>query len=262
MTASTLGRLGHEPVAAVAARRSWPTPGLAAIGPDTDIPGLPVIIAPDEESLPAMLGSLEPDLLLSWAFPWRLPEEVLRPPRYGAINYHPSLLPRHRGPNPVAWTIRMDDRNYGMTWHRMDAELDHGPILAQRSTPASNEDTIFDVVPRMCTLALRMLPRALQRLAEEDPGDPQPTVGATHAGPFGYDYSTIDWTAPRRSVHNQVRAWAFTPGTRSVVGPVGELDGQRVRVLRTTLSRPDDEAREVTCADGPVWVLESEPVES
>jgi hypothetical protein len=51
------------------------------------------------------------------------------------VNGHPSLLPRHRGPIPVAWAIRAGDEEIGITFHRMDAELDTGPILAQRRYP-------------------------------------------------------------------------------------------------------------------------------
>ena len=47
------------------------------------------------------------------------------------VNCHPAMLPRHRGPIPLAWAFRDGDTQYGVTWHRMDAELDTGPILAQ-----------------------------------------------------------------------------------------------------------------------------------
>ncbi len=260
MTSSTLRRLGHEPVAAVAAKRRAATPGLTSFEGDGNVSETEVLIVPDRDSLEPLLQSLRPDLLVSWAFPWRVSPGALEVPSYGAINYHPSLLPRHRGANPVAWTIRSGDSEFGVTWHRMASDFDSGPILAQRSTPVLVEDTIFDVVPRLSTLGLRMLRGVLDRLEQGDPGDPQPDEGASEAGPFGDDYATIDWSMPARAVHDQVRAWAFTPGTHSVVGPITHLDGVRVRVVRTTLQRPDGVALEIQCGDGPLWILETEPL--
>jgi methionyl-tRNA formyltransferase len=264
MLATTVRRLGHEPVAIVGAKRRKPTPGLNLIVETTQVPGSEVVIAPDKDAVEPILQSLGPDLVLSWAFPWRVPEGALNVARYGAVNYHPSLLPRHQGPNPMAWTIRSGDSHYGVTWHRMISEMDRGPILAQRAIPVTEEDTIYDVIPRLSVLALRMLRQVFDRLAQGDPGDPQPVEGATEAGPFGDDYATIDWSLPARSVHRQVQAWAFTPGTHSVTGPIAELRGDTVRVVRTSLRPPDDgddrTALRVACGDGPIWVLETKPI--
>ncbi len=264
MTATTLRRLGHQPVAAVGARRKKPTPGLTSLDETSTVPGTEVVIAPDKDGVEPILRSFHPDLVLSWAFPWRVTEGALAVPRYGSINYHPSLLPRHRGANPVAWTIRMGDRDYGVTWHRMEPGFDSGPILAQRATPVLDDDSIYDVVPRLTVLGLRMLPGVMERVLGREPGEPQPAEGVTEAGPFGDDYATIDWSLPAGAIHTQVRAWAFTPGTHSVTGPTADLHGRRVRVLRTSLHRPDDgdgpEAVRVECGDGPLWVLATEAV--
>ena len=68
-------------------------------------------------------------------FPWKIPADALAVPTLGWLNGHPSLLPRHRGPIPVAWAIRDGDEEIGITFHRMDAELDTGAILAQAAQP-------------------------------------------------------------------------------------------------------------------------------
>ena len=264
MTATTLRRLGHDPVAAVGARRRKPTPGLTSLVETSTVPGAEVVIAPDKDAVEPILRSFDPDLVLSWAFPWRVLEGALAVPGYGAINYHPSLLPRHRGANPVAWAIRMGDSEFGVTWHRMALGFDSGAILAQQATPVLEEDTIYDVVPRLTVLGLRMLRGVMEQVVRKDPGEPQPTVGVTEAGPFGDDYATIDWSMPAQAIHTQVRAWTFTPGTHSVIGPIAELHGRQVRVLRTSLHRPDDDAGQdaerVDCGDGPLWVLATEPL--
>ena len=91
-----------------------------------------------------------PDLLLCWGFPWKIPLSALQVPRLGSVNCHPALLPRHRGPVPLAWALREGDGQYGVTWHRMDAELDTGAILAQAVVPMEDDDFEITVVgPRM-----------------------------------------------------------------------------------------------------------------
>jgi methionyl-tRNA formyltransferase len=261
LTAAAVKRLGHDPVAAVAPRRDRAVPGLVALDAVGELQETDVVVAPDRRSLEPILQSLSPDVVLCWAFPWRIPPEALQVPRHGAINCHPSLLPRHRGPNPLAWTIRMGDEDFGLTWHRMEAEFDSGPVLAQRSTPVLLEDTFREVIPRLNGIGLRMLRGVMKRVFEGEPGEPQPDEGMTEAPAFGADYAVIDWSRPARAVHDQVRAWRFAIGSGPVDGPFGEIAGRRVKVLRTTLSKPSSENTPVECGDGPLWVLETEPAE-
>ena len=232
------------------------------MGDETAPAGLDVLLAHDKWSVEPLLRASRPDLALCWGFPWRIPQAALDVPPLGSVNCHPALLPRHRGPIPLAWAFRDGDSQFGVTWHRMDSELDTGPILAQAPVPMLDDDYGIDVVgPRMGAVALGLLPQVFARIASGDPGDPQPTEGVTWAGHFGEDYATVDWSQPARQIHDQVRAWAFTFGLSPVVGPIAELDGKRVRLLRTSLTDPGEGARKVEAGDGPLWVIEAEPLD-
>jgi methionyl-tRNA formyltransferase len=258
---AALRELGHEPVAVITARRGEPIPDRPTISDETAPAGLDVLLARDKWSMEPLLRATGPDLALCWGFPWRIPQAALDVPRLGSVNCHPALLPRHRGPIPMAWAIRAGDASYGVTWHRMDSELDTGPILAQAPVPIEDDDFDITVVgPRIGSVAIGLLPTVLARIAAGDPGDPQPTDGVTWAGHFGDDYAEVDWSQPARRIHDQVRAWAFTFGLSPVVGPVATLDGQPVRLLRTSLTDPGGDARRVECGDGPLWIVESEPL--
>jgi methionyl-tRNA formyltransferase len=206
-----------------------------------------------------LLRAVEPDLALCWGYPWKLPPAALEVPRLGCVNQHPALLPRHRGPVPLAWALREGDAAFGLTWHRMDAGLDTGAILAQTTVPIDDDDvTIEQIGPKLALAAFGLLPRVLERVAAGDPGDAQPEEGASWAAHFGEDYAEIDWSRSAREIHNQVRAWALTFGLTPVRGPVATLAGERVRVLRTSLTeRPA--AMRVETGDGPLWVLAHEP---
>jgi methionyl-tRNA formyltransferase len=257
----TLRGLGHEPVAVLSARsrRRSTTPAEFLISDQTAPEGLDVLFARDSGSIEALLRAYEPDLALCWAFPWKISASALEVPRLGSINMHPGLLPRHRGPVPMAWVFREGDPHFGVTWHRMDAELDTGPILAQTTVPIEDDDcTIQEVGPKLLSGALGLLPQVLERIEAGDPGDPQPVEGASWAGHFGEDYLEVDWSQPARAIHDQVRAWTFTFGVSGLLGPIADLNGSRVRLVRTSVvERPG--AIRVETGDGPLWVVEHEP---
>ena len=221
---------------------------------------LEVLSYRDKTDVAGLLRGLEPDVALCWGFGWKIPQEALDVPRHGIVNQHPAPLPRFRGPIPMAWAMREGDGEFFITWHRMDAELDTGPILAQTTVPILDEDTtIFEIGPKMLEASIGLLPRVFERLDAGDPGDPQATEGASWAGYFEEDYATIDWSKPRREIHNQVRAWHLSFDGGPVVGPIAELDGKRVKVNRTSLSDPGDGSQAVDAGDGKIWILESEP---
>jgi methionyl-tRNA formyltransferase len=259
-----LRELGHEPVAWLVARRKKgderPLPPWGEITDSMAPSGVSLLFARDKEAVAPLLRGLEPDLVLCWGFGWKLPQEALDVPRLGSVNHHPALLPRHRGPIPLAWALRESDGTFGMTWHRMDAELDTGAILAQKTIPIEDDwTTIEEMGPALLQGAFELLPQVFERLAAGDPGDVQSTEGVSWAGMFEEDYASVDWSQPARKIHDQVRAWNLTFGMSPVVGPIAELDGERVKLLRTSLTDPGDGARAAECGDGTLWILESEP---
>src|SRR3954452_23698330 len=81
-----------------------------------------------------------PDLIVSWFWTRKLPSAWLERARYGGIGAHPSLLPRHRGPNPYFAAIDAGDRETGVTVHTLTAEYDEGDILLSRALPVGDLD--------------------------------------------------------------------------------------------------------------------------
>jgi methionyl-tRNA formyltransferase len=255
-----LRELGHEPVAVLSARRSSTAPpNPVTLTPESAPEGLDLLFARDKWSLEPLLRAARPDLALCWGFPLKLPPAALEVPPLGCVNMHPSLLPLHRGPVPLAWALREGGANVGVSWHRMDADFDTGAILAQAPVSVEDDDcTIMELGPKLLGAALSLLPAVLERVAAGDPGDPQPTEGATWAAHFGEDYAEVDWSQPARQIHDQVRAWTFTFGLSRIVAPVAELDGRRVVLQRTSRTERPDAIR-VECGDGPLWVVAYDP---
>lgn len=89
------------------------------------------------------------DLLVSCAFSRFLERKDLSIAGRGAVNLHPSLLPKYRGPAPIQAAILAGDDEIGMTAHWMDEEVDHGPILAQTKWPLLADDTPEGIVEKM-----------------------------------------------------------------------------------------------------------------
>jgi methionyl-tRNA formyltransferase len=253
---------GHEPVGLLCLSRGIGSAADAEFAEAartlvTDAPPeLDVIVPASRPRIAPLLAALEPELALCVIFPWKIPPEGLAVPARGIVNCHLGLLPNDRGPLGGAWAIRRGEREFGVTWHRMDERFDTGPILAQGSFPIEDEDDREAFRRKARETLMGLLPRVFERLAAGDAGDPQ--ADGTYRGLFEEEYAWIDPARPAREVHNQVRAWWFGLG-EGTQGPLIELDGETVRVLRTSLTECD--ARRLECGDGPLWILETEPLE-
>jgi methionyl-tRNA formyltransferase len=260
LLAARLRELGHEPVGIVTTPAGGDRYGTDALG---DIvgqaaPGFDVLVAGSPSRIGPLLAALDADVALSAAFPLLIPADALDVPRFGIVNTHPSLLPRYRGPNPIAWTIRNGDAELGYSVHRMDADFDTGPLLAQGTTRIDDAVRPEEVFARMFTLLGLLLPKALERVASGDRGDPQPAEGASYAGFFEPEYAEIDWSQTASGVSRQVLAWRVAAVRPDAIGALATINGERVRVLQ---ARTDDSAggTRLECSDGPVWVVETEP---
>jgi len=255
-----LRMIGHEPVGALTTVLGASRYGADTLGAITSQAGdgFDVVVAGSPSRIAPLLAALDADVAISAAFPMLIPADALDVPRMGIINTHPSLLPRYRGPNPIAWTVRNGDRELGYSVHRMDADFDTGPLLAQGATPIDDVEDSLELFERMFSLLGSLLPNALARVEAGDPGDPQPGGQASYAGFFEPEYVEIDWSQTAAEVARQVLAWrvaAARPGAR---GALTMLRGEPVRVLRVRFDDAEGGTR-VDCADAALWIVETEP---
>jgi methionyl-tRNA formyltransferase len=251
--------LGHEPLAVIAPRRrvpGAPPSPFAAEHVADDPEDLDVLFAATKHSIAPLLRAYEPDLALCTGFPWLIPAEAIAVPKHGIVNGHPSLLPRYRGPFPVAWAVRNGETEIGMSYHLMDAQFDTGNVLAQKTIPLGEDETNESLFGQMPALTAELLPIVFDKLARGDRGEPQ--EGGEYQSVFGDDYRFVDRTQNAADVHRQVRAWAFVPPILPGMGPILERDGTSVRLLRTSLAEVAG-AERIECADGPLWIVEAVP---
>jgi methionyl-tRNA formyltransferase len=171
-------------------------------------------------------GSFDPaaDVVVVVAYGALIPESLLE--RALWLNVHPSMLPRWRGAAPVERAIMAGDATTGVTIHRTTAELDAGPVAAQRAFPIDDEDDAGSVYTKAAPIAVELLDEVL---AGQPTFTPQARDGATYAEKITAADRWIDWSRSPREIVNQVRALSPHIGARA------ELDGRQVIVWRARI---------------------------
>ena len=160
------------------------------------------------------LVSLKPDLILVAAYGLFLPADTLDVPPLGALNIHPSLLPKHRGPSPVATAILEGDTTTGATLMQLDEGMDSGPIIAQRKTTIGVNETAEDLTVRLFGMGARLLADTLPRWRTgEFAPVPQSEGDATITRLLTREDGEIDWARPADQIARQIRAYHPWPGT-------------------------------------------------
>jgi methionyl-tRNA formyltransferase len=172
----------------------------------------------------------KPDAVVVVAFGHILREPLLSGPPLGCINVHASLLPRWRGVSPVQYSIMHGDSWSGVTIMRMDAGVDTGPILAQRSVGIGPEDTAGELLDALAGQGADLLIHTLRGL-QNGQVHPQAQTdhGAVYAPKLTRTLSSIRWDLNVIKVHNQIRALSPWPGTTTYLGE---------KILKVTQARP------------------------
>jgi methionyl-tRNA formyltransferase len=172
-------------------------------------------VAPAEltRAVELALTRSRPELIVSWFWTRLLPGAWLAAARYGGIGVHPSLLPRHRGPNPYFWTIDTGDEVAGVTLHTLAPEYDTGAILLQRAIPVG-ERSSWQLARALDRPSLGLLREGVGRFARSHPPSPtaQDEQAATWAPePTGRELG-VDWAWSTRRVLSRIRALSPVPG--------------------------------------------------
>ena len=192
-----------------------------------------VVVKPAIANSPALLTrvrELKPDLVVSWFWTTLLPMDVIRAARLGGIGVHPSLLPRHRGPDPTFWAIASGDTETGVTVHRLAEAYDTGDILDAERLAIDPSWNAWELARALDRPSLRKLRETVGRLArgETVPGVPQDPALATQAPTPDDATCALRWSWPTEQVLRHVRALAPAPGAWT------EINGRLVTVLRAS----------------------------
>jgi len=168
------------------------------------------------QEFPAFLRPLSPDILCVASLSQLLSKPVLQIPRHGAINLHPSLLPKYHGPFPWFWQYHDFGNEWGATIHQIDEGQDTGPILKQRPVLIQMGTDVTEAIRIIGTVGAGLFVEALQEIANGTiKAEPQPTHQFNKARIVERDERFIDWqTWPIE------RVWHFMRGTYPWHDPV------------------------------------------
>lgn len=196
--------------------------------------GLPSIeperLRRNEEFMQTM-HELAPDLIVVAAYGQILPLEILEYPKYGCINIHASLLPRHRGAAPIERAILAGDEMTGITLMYMDEILDTGDIIAKVTTPIDKKTTgelAVELSELGSELLIQELPAIIDGTAKREAQD---NIYATYAPPIQKTEAHLDFQMPALQLERLVRAMNPEPGAYCLKGD------ERLKVL--TADIPD-----------------------
>ncbi len=176
------------------------------------------------------IKKISPDLIVLTDFGQLIPKEILDIPRLGALNLHPSLLPKYRGATPIQTAILNGDEETGVSIMKMSPEFDKGPVLAQIKVDIYNDDTAADLEKRASVEGLKLLFETLPKIIEEKLREtPQDENQAVYTHKFKKEDGEINWGKPPVEIDRQIRAFSPWPGTYTLI------DNKRLLILKAHL---------------------------
>lgn len=187
------------------------------------------------EKLHALLREKKADLMVVAAYGMLLPQEVLDIPvgigphnEVKCVNIHASLLPRWRGAAPISRAIEAGDKDFGVTLMKMNAGLDTGPILMQKSFPIAADETTNSLTEKVASLGAGMLVEMLANPANITI-TPQPTDGVTYAHKLMKPEGKLDFSQPAEVLERKIRAFSPFPSSFT------EHNGTQIKIWQATV---------------------------
>ena len=170
------------------------------------------------------IQEFQPDVLFSLYFRDIIPQRILDIPRLGAVNLHPSLLPKYRGAFSAPWVIINGEEYTGFTYHYMLARVDAGNIVLQSQVPVRQNDTASSLYHRPILEGMASFGEALRLVVEERyAGEPQVGESSYYPRqvPFG---GRINLSWSRDEIDRFIRAMYFPPFKGAIVRLVNGQD--------------------------------------
>jgi methionyl-tRNA formyltransferase len=217
--------------------------------------------------------ALKPDLQVMAFVTLFVPEDFLNIPTYGSIQYHPSLLPKYRGPSAINWPIIQGDTETGLSIFWPDNGLDTGDVLLQKKTPIGFEDSLGSVYfDRLFPMGVEAMLESVDLVkAGKAPRIKQDESQATYEGRCAADNAHIDWGKPWQQIHNLIRGCNPAPGAWTILDgntlqvfeakPLPARDPKGIAGKMGEIVAVEADGFTVVCADGRIKVLRVKPAD-
>lgn len=181
-----------------------------------------------------ILKDINPEAIVVVAYGKILPEDILSLPKYGCINGHASILPRHRGASPIQWSIFSGDKETGVTTQRMDSGIDTGDILEISKTGISDTETAETLHDRLSLMCAELMCSTIGKL-EKDEICPvkQDEKDATYCSIIKKEMALLDFTKNATELDRAIRAFYGWPVAFFM------LEGKRMKVFSAKILKGD-----------------------
>ena len=205
----------------------------------------PIKIKNNEEFYNEMYN-LKPDLFCVVAYGKILPKDILKIPKYGAINVHGSLLPKYRGAAPIQMAVINGDEETGVTTMFMDAGMDTGDMILSEKVKIGDDETTGELWDRLSKIGARLLVKTLEKIEKEANNKEtieniKELVGARKQGDnftvapmLTKEMAEIDWNKTGREIHNLVR------GLSPKIGAYTFYNGKKIKIWKTQVIKEDE----------------------
>lgn len=256
-------RAEHEIVGIFAAPdRSRSREPLATAAEDMKLPVWQFKRMRDQECID-VFQSLNADLCVMAYVTDIVPNEIINSPTQGTIQYHPSLLPLHRGPSSINWAIIQGDTETGLSIFWPDEGLDTGPILLQKKVDIASEDSVGSLYfNHLFPMGVEAIIESIDLVAAGNaPKTIQDESAATYEGWCGAKEAHIDWSKGATEVHNLIRGCDPQPGAWSTLNDQKvAFFGSKIASLDKSDTQPgtisdiDDDGMTIACGAGSVKI--------
>jgi methionyl-tRNA formyltransferase len=206
-----------------------PSPVSQAAG---DLPQLKPNSCRDPEVI-AWVKALEPDFLIVFAFGQILPQELLDVPKEGALNLHPSALPKYRGAAPLQRAIMAGESETAVSIMEMVLKMDAGPVYWSEPTAITDETTFGELADRAVEIGARGFGEVLAQFREMTPSTQQDSK-VTFAPKIEKKECRIDWSLSPRQIVRHIHALSPAPGAYCEVESPGKK--YRLKIFRACVS--------------------------
>lgn len=177
------------------------------------------------------IRSLNPDAIVTVAYGKILPESILNIPKYGCINGHASLLPRHRGASPIQWVIVSGDKKTGITTMYMAKGIDTGDMLLKCETEIGEYETAGELHDRLSVMGASLMVETLEKLPRgEIIPEKQDDSLSTYAPIINKEMGFLTFDKPAVEIFNLIRGFNPWPAAYFM------LDGKRIKVFASKVS--------------------------
>ena len=171
------------------------------------------------------LKNFKADIFLIYAYGKILPKELIGIPKYGVINIHCSLLPKWRGAAPIQRALLNKDKVTGITFFRIDENLDTGNIISQHEYKISNTDDSLSLQKSLTALAVKNIEDVFKKVMLDSSFISQDDNEATYARKLSKTESFVKWDEDAEMIISKIKAFAGWPGVQA------EIYGVRFKII-------------------------------